>query len=681
MKKLLILSVILLSAAALRADGLMMPTTPDYPRDFLRNRMTRVTIRIRGLVAETFVYQEFVNESDKPADAMYSFPLPPEARATEFLYWYDGKIFTARLKVKEQGTNPGTGEGGIAAEVNDYIGRNGIKIPLQGIPAGGIQAVQLRYISVCTYDRGRCSIRIPLDTEDLVDTPLEHLAVSVDVHSNTPVTAVGMPTHPEFRVLESAGGRVRLQMDRPKAYTDHDLEFWYETDVTRLGSDFYSVLDDTTAGHFALFVRPPDEAEPDSVFPRRVFFLFNNSSRMTGTRLRQYATAVSVGIDMLSEADEFNVIRFNYSAVPCWGAPVPATAGNREAAKSFLVSAGAEWGSQMDTAIRTAFGQMPDENRINCIVAFTDGYSILDPAEMERENIRKAGIFPVGLGADVSRAVLEMTAALNYGFTTYFDEWDENLMPGMEQLFRKISRPIVKDVSMEFGRADLTELVPVKMPAVFAGSYFWMAGEYAMPGTSTLSMAGTSASGLVTYDFRLEYSGRTDTLLFAARLWAKETMDMIERRIELTGETPELRSRLIELSLKYNIRCRYTAYTVDYLTEWTDAEHSAVRGGRTERPIPETCFVSAYPNPCNPSATVRFVLSRLSAGEKVKFIRIYNLLGELVAVIDISGLDAGFHAIRFDGVDFRGNPLPSGVYILRLECGRETHSMRITLVR
>jgi hypothetical protein len=185
----------------------------------------------------------------------------------------------------------------------------------------------------------------------------------------------------------------------------------------------------------------------------------------------------------------------------------------------------------MDPAVREAFNQIPDEARLNCILVFTDGYSTIDPREIESLNQHKAGIFPVGIGEEISRVRLEMTASLNYGFVTYFEEWDETLATGMEQLFRKIGSPILKDVAVEFGRAGMSEVLPTKIPATFAGSSFFITGEYRNAGSSTLSVAGMSAAGTVAYDFRLDFSGRPDTLTFAANLWAKETIDALEREI------------------------------------------------------------------------------------------------------------------------------------------------------
>ena len=134
-----ILFLICFGGTNIFADGLMLPSDENYPKDLLQNRVTKIYVRLSGQIAETVVYQEFANEWHQDTDAVYSFPLPPDARATAFFYWFNDVCYKAVLKVKEQVVNPGTGEGGVAALVNKYIGRNGIKVQLKDIPAGGLQ--------------------------------------------------------------------------------------------------------------------------------------------------------------------------------------------------------------------------------------------------------------------------------------------------------------------------------------------------------------------------------------------------------------------------------------------------------------------------------------------------------------------------------------------------------------
>jgi flagellar hook assembly protein FlgD len=96
---------------------------------------------------------------------------------------------------------------------------------------------------------------------------------------------------------------------------------------------------------------------------------------------------------------------------------------------------------------------------------------------------------------------------------------------------------------------------------------------------------------------------------------------------------------------------------------------------------PESYLIGNYPNPFNPTTTIQFYLAPTAELIKYKFIRIYNLLGQLVSVIDISYLNTGTHALKFNGMDFNGNPLPSGMYLCQLVVGSEISTIRINLVK
>ena len=152
-------------------------------------------------------------------------------------------------------------------------------------------------------------------------------------------------------------------------------------------------------------------------------------------------------------------------------------------------------------------------------------------------------------------------------------------------------------------------------------------------------------------------------------------IDALEYEVSVYGETPALKDSLIALSLRYGIRCRYTAYFADYTTVTTSIDPG-------ELPVISRSFLEGnYPNPFNPSTTLRLYIDPAAAG-KVKLIRIYNVLGQLVAIIDISRLQAGWHAVRFEGRDRYGNRLPSGIYFVQLQVGNQViNTIRVNLVK
>ncbi|RPH97767.1 MAG: VWA domain-containing protein, partial [Calditrichaeota bacterium] len=622
--------VFLLFTATISADGLLMPVDIYYPRDFLKNRLTEVDVNIHGLVAETIVYQEFLNEWDRSVDAVYSFPLPPDARATQFLYWFEDKVYRAVLKVREQAVNPGTGEGGVVAEVNQYLGRNGIKVALKGIPAGRVQKVKLFYVQPLDYFDGTTSYVYPLATGDFITHPLDHLQFSIHVQSSTAITGFELPGEENYTVQEQSENRLRLDVIRPKAYVVNDFVFRYTTQQDRLGVDFYSVANDSMDGHFVLYVRPQSQAVAADLLPKRTIFIISTSANMSGYKLDQCIKAVSASLDLLEKRDQFNLLIYNNSTFLWKSQPVVASSAAVAEAKSYLLNLATGWGSRMDEALQSALNQIADDAFINSILVFTDGRSPLDPYRIESFNRYKTGIFPVGIGSDIDRARLEMTAALNYGFVTYFDE-TSNINAGILRLATKISRPLLKDVTMEFGRVDLHDLLPTKVPALFAGGYFFMTGRYPTSSLSALAMAGKTISGVTAFDFRLDFTADKTINKFAEHVWAKEKIDELERVVEIYGENVQLKQQLIELSLRYNIRCRYTAYVADYTTEY-----SRVREAENDlTAVPHSFLLGNYPNPFNPSTTISFYIAAEAAG-KVKLIKIYNALGQLVAVFDVT---------------------------------------------
>ncbi len=679
MKKyyLIILTVFIWSVQVF-ADGLMMPVNENYPKNFLRNRLTHVNVKIHGQVAETFVYQEFENEWTDSTDAVYSFPLPADARATEFVYWHKDKAYKAILKVKEQATNPGTGEGGIVAEVNKYIGRNGIKVHLKGIQAGEIQQVRLHYISQCDYYRGKNSYHFPLNTADFIKYQIDHLQFNFEVISSSDIQSFELTDGLNYRILENNPNRLRLEVIQPKAYLNRHVDFSYQCAQDEMGVDLYSITNDSTPGHFTLFVRPEHQVEPDSVIPKRVFFLLSNSTSMFGYKLEQSISAISTALDRLYPFDYFNILVFNYTVNSWQSQAVEASSSNIEAAKNFLAGIKSASGTRMDLAIDACFNQIKDSDHSNSIIIFSDGMSPLDPRTIESDNIHKAAIFPIAIGDDISYARLEMLAVLNYGFVTYIDPQD-NISAGMERVLSQINQPVLKDVQIEYGMANLSQIVPEKVPATYAGSSFFMAGRYENSGASALSIAGQSVEGPRVHDFSLTFSDQHDPeYKFAEYIWAKQMIDALEWDIEIYGEAQHKKDRLIELSLKYNIRCRYTAYIADYETKYTTITTGEQQPGIT----PQGCILAGnYPNPFNPETNIKVYINDTAIG-KAKLLKIYNILGQLVAVIDISHLHNGWHSIRFVANDMFGNPLPSGIYFVRLQVSNNLHStIRIHLLK
>ncbi len=79
-----------------------------------------------------------------------------------------------------------------------------------------------------------------------------------------------------------------------------------------------------------------------------------------------------------------------------------------------------------------------------------------------------------------------------------------------------------------------------------------------------------------------------------------------------------------------------------------------------------------YPNPFNASTSISYELNRQS----VIIIRVYDLLGKLVKVVDEGTKAAGYHRLVWDASN-----ISSGVYILSLETSQGAKATKCTLIR
>jgi flagellar hook assembly protein FlgD len=90
-----------------------------------------------------------------------------------------------------------------------------------------------------------------------------------------------------------------------------------------------------------------------------------------------------------------------------------------------------------------------------------------------------------------------------------------------------------------------------------------------------------------------------------------------------------------------------------------------------------TKLESIYPNPFNPSTTIRFQLSQAAEIS----LEIYNIKGQKVATLTNGHKTAGTHTAIWNGIDNSGRKASSGIYYVRLKTPKQTESRKITLIK
>ena len=88
-------------------------------------------------------------------------------------------------------------------------------------------------------------------------------------------------------------------------------------------------------------------------------------------------------------------------------------------------------------------------------------------------------------------------------------------------------------------------------------------------------------------------------------------------------------------------------------------------------------ITSAYPNPFNPSTTIRYE----AAGAGVADWNIYNITGQLVRQDRVTIPAAGYYSFRWDGANERGTSVPTGLYLIQMRMNGHVSTQKVLLMR
>jgi len=94
-------------------------------------------------------------------------------------------------------------------------------------------------------------------------------------------------------------------------------------------------------------------------------------------------------------------------------------------------------------------------------------------------------------------------------------------------------------------------------------------------------------------------------------------------------------------------------------------------------PLSEPALSQNFPNPFNPSTTIRYTVSKTSP----IILDVFDTEGRLVVTLLDRTSPTGTHSVTWDGKDRRGNAVSSGLYFYKLVVGSRAYTKKMVLLR
>ena len=93
-------------------------------------------------------------------------------------------------------------------------------------------------------------------------------------------------------------------------------------------------------------------------------------------------------------------------------------------------------------------------------------------------------IFAFGVGADLNRGLLEDLADASSGVAEFVTD-QENIEEKVSRLQKKVATPVISEIEIDWGQAEVAAVYPRSAGDLFAGTQLMVMGRYRKAGRST----------------------------------------------------------------------------------------------------------------------------------------------------------------------------------------------------
>ena len=573
-----------------------------------------VRAAIAGLSASVELTQGFRNPFDVPLEATYIFPMPDRAAVTAMRMESAGHVVAGVLKERLQARadyDQAIAQGQRAA-IAEEDRPDVFTMRVGNIPPGERVTVRLTLAQPLPYQDGEVTFRFPLVVAPryIPGSPLSGAAVGSGTAPDTdavpdasrispPVLLPGFPNPVRLTLsaeidpagLKLAGIRCSLHATADGAAADGRTTIRLRPGE-RLDRDF--ILRLAVAGHdqvatslvltpdpgqeaaqgtFTLTLVPPDGPGQQRPRPRDAVLVLDRSGSMHGWKMVAARRAAARIVDTLTDADRFAVLCFDTTVehAPRQSAGLAqASDRNRFAAIEQLARTDARGGTEMLEPLKYAVGLLtegPDAEvaRDRVLVLVTDGQVGNEDQILHQIGPSLGGIrvHVVGIDQAVNAGFLSRLAGAGRGRCELVES-EDRLDQAAARIHHRIGAPLVAalELAADGLRIEPESVAPSLLPDLFPGVPVTVAGRWRGQAGGTITVRGTGADGAPFENKVIAVTGGNPA---STANWARAHLRDLEDRYACLGgyddgELARLERQITDVSLRYGVLCRFTAF-------------------------------------------------------------------------------------------------------------------------
>jgi Ca-activated chloride channel family protein len=666
---------------------------------YLRLDSTIVRVSVQSQISTTVTTQYFTN-IDSSTRVKYAFPLAEQASAIRLRWNVSNQWYTASVAGTSQDTTL-PGGGNPEGDLVSYLGGTPLYFSIpQTIGADSTLSVELTYVELLPYSFGNVKYVYPGDYHLIQSGAIGLQQFVFQLASLRTIDSIRVLSSHAVEQLANSGTTADITITLHEAYASENLIIQYSLNATQLGLFAYSSLfagsevPDSLGNGFLTFIAEPDPS-PTSVTIAKVFTLIvDRSGSMSGTKIEQARNAASFIVQNLNEGDRFNLIDFDDVITVFRPGHVLFTPSTRDSALQYINTLTARNMTSISGAFATAVPQFTSasDSTANIIIFLTDGLPTAGITDLPtlatyidgliKSSERRISVFSFGIGFDANRQLLSLISSQHNGVAEFLG--NDELYSRITDFYRTIRNPVLLDSHISFSPSVVTEVFPDSLPNLYKGKQMIVTGRYQHGAPVQITLRGTAYGKAVSYGYPVELADTPAIgYQFLQKIWAKQKIESLLVHYYSMDPGSEaanaLKNQIIAISQAYGVITEFTSYT-------DRGSPIGLGGTGVEKGKVGSALISSqfellgnYPNPFNPSTTIRIRLNANYAG--VIVIRVYNIVGQLIRTLRLVATGPGVYEVNWDGLSEKGVTVSSGAYFYAVELHNTIHMGRMNLVK
>ena len=255
------------------------------------------------------------------------------------------------------------------------------------------------------------------------------------------------------------------------------------------------------------------------------------------------------------------------------------------AARKYLSGIRVSGGTNIHDALQKAITQKPVEGMLPIVLFLTDGMPTIGQTNEKKiretiasSNRHKRRIFTFGVGTDVNTPLLSRLADDSRARATYVLP-RENVELKVARVFRRLSGPVLSEPTLQTvdgqgnsSPADISDVLPVRLPDMFAGEQLVVLGRYHGKNKLHFRLGAQGGKGPREFRFALSMKKARHGNAHVPRLWATRKIALLTEALRDLGaeqstavnmsdpRVRELIDEIVRLSTEYGVLTEYTAF-------------------------------------------------------------------------------------------------------------------------